>query len=154
MSPDRISPTAISRSPSCVTATCSSCRTGRPPRISIAGTPRFPPVALSRITWAAYRSRKARHPHDAERDGATRCRRALQRFPAQQFRRLAGEPGGLADEKPLEGRHAVDQSQSEVARNAQQVGLVGEQTVETVGRESHGHGVETAPTLVTLQNGV
>src|SRR5215211_8813199 len=53
-----------------------------------------------------------------------RCAREtlrLQRLTAQQLRHVAGETCGLADEDVLERRQAVDQTEADVAQEAEHV---------------------------------
>ena len=49
-------------------------------------------------------------------------------------------------------RHAVDQPESDIAHQAQHIGLVREQPVEPVGRNPHRHRVEAPPALIALQH--
>ena len=75
----------------------------------------------------------------------------LKRFAAQEFRNVAGKARSLADEKPLQRRHAIDDSETDIAHQSQHVGLVGEQPVEAVGRDPHCHGVEATPALIAIE---
>ena len=73
-------------------------------------------------------------------------------FAAQQFRHLADETGGFADEQSLDAGHAIDHAEADIACKTQHGGVVGEQPIEPVGGQPHGHGVEPPPALITLQH--
>ena len=53
----------------------------------------------------------------------------------------------------LQRGQTVDETEADVAHEPKQVRLVGEQPVEPVGRNSHGHGVEPPPALIALEHG-
>ena len=59
--------------------------------------------------------------------------------PLQQARQIARQAGGLADEKALQGRHAIDDAEPDLARRAQQRRVAGKQPVDAVeGRRRDG----------------
>ncbi len=68
------------------------------------------------------------------------------------FGHVAGETGRLADEHALERGQALDHAEAEVAHQTQDVGAVGEQPIQSVGGDAHGHGVEAAPALIALEH--
>src|SRR5437764_10989409 len=72
------------------------------------------------------------------------------RFAAQELRHFADETRCLANECALESGHAVDKAEADIADEPQQIGPVREQPVQSVGGNSHGHGIETAPALIPL----
>src|SRR5215218_6734025 len=81
-------------------------------------------------------------------DAEVRTIPCLQRITTQELRHVAGETCGLADENILERRQAVDETEADIAQEAEHVRAVGEQPVEPVGREAHGHGIEPTPALI------
>src|SRR5262245_16425495 len=77
----------------------------------------------------------------------------LQRLALQELRHLARNPRRLANEHALEHRQAIDHAETEITHGPQHLRPIGEQPVETVGRNAHRHGVEAAPALVALEHG-
>ncbi len=45
-----------------------------------------------------------------------------------------------------------DQTEADIARQPQHVGLIGKQPVQAVGGDAHGHGVEAPPALIALEH--
>src|SRR5262249_57077615 len=112
----------------CATGTAVWWGSGRRSTSSSGGSP--PSGSAPRSSTSGWRSRSC--------DGRLRAR-GLQRLAAQELRHFTDEPGGLADEKMLQRGQTVDETEADVAQEAQRVRLVGEQPVEPVGRNPHRH---------------
>ena len=82
--------------------------------------------------------------------------RAMPRYSVSPLSSLGTSPTRPAAsrmKKLLQRGQAVDQAEADIAHQAQRVRPVGEQPVETVGRNSHRHGVEPPPALIAVEHG-
>jgi hypothetical protein len=78
----------------------------------------------------------------------------LQGLAADKARQIADDPHRVAHQQALERRHAVNDSQTEVADQSDRRDRVREQAVEAIGHGGEEQRVETAPSLITGQQGV
>src|SRR5438128_6196130 len=131
---------AISRSRSWPTASAAWCRSGRRSIMSSAGS--SPSSSAPRSSNTCWRSRSCE---------LNLC--TSQRLTAQQFGHLTDEARGLADEEMLERGQTIDDTEPQVAHEAQHVRLVREHPVEPVGRNPHRDVAEPTPALEPLDPG-